>query len=291
MSRSLRVAFLLVTVIVASGCDHTSSFAPSAVSSSPLASPSRSTGATITGTVEVATSAQPAQFSGRFAAAAPADLTTTIMVCVDGAVPEICVEVDLFGQFTLEGDFTKDVHLHFFGSGQNVRLIVHDMYSDEVVTIRVKLHGDYGTVQVESRERGGHPSDPNSAEVKGVVTNWMGICPDLTFEVNGIVVNTNEQTLFKGGTCGDVADGVHVKVQGVLLTDTTPTEILAAEVKIDLDDDYSSDDASSEEGSEKVELCHRTGNGRYHLIEVSVNAVPAHMAHGDHYAEGGSCPV
>jgi len=31
----------------------------------------------------------------------------------------------------------------------------------------------------------------------------------------------------------------------------------------------------------KVQLCHRTGNGQYHLIEVSVNAEPAHRAHGD----------
>jgi hypothetical protein len=31
----------------------------------------------------------------------------------------------------------------------------------------------------------------------------------------------------------------------------------------------------------KVQLCHRTGNGSYHLIEVSVSAEPAHRAHGD----------
>ena len=31
---------------------------------------------------------------------------------------------------------------------------------------------------------------------------------------------------------------------------------------------------------DKVELCHRTGNG-YHSIEVNVNAEPAHRAHGD----------
>jgi hypothetical protein len=31
----------------------------------------------------------------------------------------------------------------------------------------------------------------------------------------------------------------------------------------------------------KVELCHRTGNGSYHLINVSINAEPAHRAHGD----------
>jgi hypothetical protein len=31
----------------------------------------------------------------------------------------------------------------------------------------------------------------------------------------------------------------------------------------------------------KVQLCHRTGNGSYHMIEVSVSAEPAHRAHGD----------
>jgi hypothetical protein len=31
----------------------------------------------------------------------------------------------------------------------------------------------------------------------------------------------------------------------------------------------------------KVSLCHSTGNGEYHLIDVSVNAEPAHRAHGD----------
>jgi hypothetical protein len=33
--------------------------------------------------------------------------------------------------------------------------------------------------------------------------------------------------------------------------------------------------------SPKVQLCHRTGNGSYQLIEVSINAEPAHRAHGD----------
>ena len=31
----------------------------------------------------------------------------------------------------------------------------------------------------------------------------------------------------------------------------------------------------------KVQLCHRTGNGSYHLIEISVSAESAHRAHGD----------
>jgi hypothetical protein len=31
----------------------------------------------------------------------------------------------------------------------------------------------------------------------------------------------------------------------------------------------------------KVTLCHRTGNGSYHSITVSVNAEPAHRQPGD----------
>ncbi len=37
----------------------------------------------------------------------------------------------------------------------------------------------------------------------------------------------------------------------------------------------------TEEEGPKVQLCHKTGNGSYHLIEVSINAEPAHRAHGD----------
>ena len=36
-----------------------------------------------------------------------------------------------------------------------------------------------------------------------------------------------------------------------------------------------------DEAGPKVQLCHKTGNGSYHLIEVSINAEPAHRAHGD----------
>jgi len=32
---------------------------------------------------------------------------------------------------------------------------------------------------------------------------------------------------------------------------------------------------------EKVSVCHREGNGGYHLITIAKSALPAHMAHGD----------
>ena len=39
--------------------------------------------------------------------------------------------------------------------------------------------------------------------------------------------------------------------------------------------------AAPTEDSQKVQICHRTGNGSFHIIEISVSAVPAHRAHGD----------
>ena len=37
----------------------------------------------------------------------------------------------------------------------------------------------------------------------------------------------------------------------------------------------------------KVDVCHREGNGSFHLINVSGNALPAHLAHGDGQPGGG----
>lgn len=37
----------------------------------------------------------------------------------------------------------------------------------------------------------------------------------------------------------------------------------------------------SRSSGRKVSLCHRTDSGEYHLIDVSVDAEPAHRAHGD----------
>jgi hypothetical protein len=49
---------------------------------------------------------------------------------------------------------------------------------------------------------------------------------------------------------------------------------------------YTATDASfyfgrEAETEQKVQLCHRTGNGSYHMIDVSIDAEPAHRAHGD----------
>lgn len=42
---------------------------------------------------------------------------------------------------------------------------------------------------------------------------------------------------------------------------------------------------------DKVDVCHVTGNGSYHLIEISKNALATHMGHGDVLPdEYGDCP-
>ncbi len=51
----------------------------------------------------------------------------------------------------------------------------------------------------------------------------------------------------------------------------------------------------SQAQNRKVTLCHVTaGDGTGHVIEVSVNAVPAHIGHGDSYThlpKGSDCSV
>jgi hypothetical protein len=44
-------------------------------------------------------------------------------------------------------------------------------------------------------------------------------------------------------------------------------------------------------GNQKTAVCHVTGNGSFHQINVSVHAVPAHLQHGDVLVDDyGECP-
>ena len=98
----------------------------------------------------------------------------------------------------------------------------------------------------------------------------------------GVAVNCGGQTTLAAGqsmTCtgtGVATAGQYRNVGSATaastlgpVTDSDPSHYLG----VAPDDD--------EEEGPKVQLCHRTGNGSYHLIEVSVNAEPAHRAHGD----------
>ncbi|MCZ7546790.1 MAG: putative metal-binding motif-containing protein [Anaerolineae bacterium] len=41
----------------------------------------------------------------------------------------------------------------------------------------------------------------------------------------------------------------------------------------------------AQQGQERVSICHRDGRGQFHLITIAVSAVPAHLAHGDHFPQ------
>jgi hypothetical protein len=49
----------------------------------------------------------------------------------------------------------------------------------------------------------------------------------------------------------------------------------------DVDASHYFGEAPTQVGERKVEICHRTGNGQYHLIDIGISAEPAHRAHGD----------
>ena len=106
-----------------------------------------------------------------------------------------------------------------------------------------------------------------SDSVEGAVS-----CPKTALGVGESMTCTLEGTAEPGryrnlGTVTALGSGIEVE-------DSDPSQYVGQEPEEEED----------EEGpTEKVELSHRTGNGTYRLIEVSVDAEPAHLAHGDGY--------
>ncbi len=301
-----------------------------------------------------------------------------LRVCVVGT--GICVEVSEPGSFELSGDLTGDDELHFTGPDQDVRVTVNDVQTGETIIVSVSLHGNSGSLQVESRH---HGHSEHKVEVRHVTGNGSyhlievdesafpaheahgdgvpgGVVPtnpDLRFDedcglpaidiekfTNGedadfepgpsILVNVNDKVTWtyvvtNTGTvpltnievlddiiamlpCDEPDELLPMEMESFeCVVEGTATEgqysnvgTVTADWEIDgevvgsvTDTDASHyigefDTEEPEDGNEKVQLCHRTGNGSYHLIEVSVDAEPAHLAHGDQYpAADGSCPV
>lgn len=96
----------------------------------------------------------------------------------------------------------------------------------------------------------------------------------------GVVVTCNGQTTLAPGesmTCTGSGVATLGQYQNVGTVTAASTE---GEVS-DADPSHYLGVAEDDSDGPKVTLCHRTGSGRYNLIEVSVNAEPAHRAHGD----------
>jgi hypothetical protein len=65
--------------------------------------------------------------------------------------------------------------------------------------------------------------------IVGIVSNLSGTCPSLTFVVTGITIQTDGRTVFEGGACADVKDGL---VAGAVGTRTSSGALLAARLKV-----------------------------------------------------------
>ena len=134
------------------------------------------------------------------------------------------------------------------------------------------------------------PSIPVGSDVTWtyVVTNIGGV------PLTDVMVTDDDATLLvvcpadtlrpgKSMKCtaqGVASEGQYENLGRVIATFQVDTELGTVEDS-DLSHYFGVVDDDDEESAEKVALCHLTGNGSYRSIEVNINAVPAHLAHGD----------
>ncbi len=67
-------------------------------------------------------------------------------------------------------------------------------------------------------------------EEKGAVSELAGICPQVTFRVNGRLVLTHAGTEWEDGTCQELDNGRRVEVDGTLRADGA---LIAHEVELE----------------------------------------------------------
>jgi hypothetical protein len=90
------------------------------------------------------------------------------------------------------------------------------------MTVEVEGAADGSTifaskVQAEDGMPGGGDDD---ATLRGALSGLSGQCPSLTFALQGKTVTTSAATVFKKGTCADVANGKSVEAEGILTGST-----------------------------------------------------------------------
>jgi hypothetical protein len=242
MTRSL-ISASFVAILVTVGCGGGSPSAPSGAG-----------GATITGTVVR---------GGTGTASAGGTPTTNVSV----AGTPIASPVDTFGDFRLDGVPTGDIQLVFSGSGSGPgsapSVSLSNVMDRETIDLRVAIAGGRATVQ---------------SEVRGHGTGKLVLCHR---EGNGgyhpVDVSLNAEPAHRAH--GDATPGEPVPAD--------PTKVFDAACALISPVDSGGTgpdvgpDVEDSGGRQKVQLCHRTGNGQYHSISVSISAERAHRGHGD----------
>jgi len=108
-----------------------------------------------------------------------------------------------------------------------------------------------------------------SAETVTVASTSLSAAVDGSghFQIGGVPMG-NVQLKFKGAAVDATAQ----------VSNVAPDEFIEIQVLVN---GGSATILNESRSAGKVSLCHATGNGEYHLIDISVNAEPAHRAHGD----------
>ena len=264
----LSVLVMLVGAIALIGCG----------SDNP-AGPSSDLGVMLRGTILNQGPVSNALFS-KSAGAQSADDAITVTVQEN---PAITANVGDDGSFTLRGLPVGTFTLVFKSAGGAVlgMLSFAQVKPNQEITITIEVTAS-GPVLIEERRNGiGH----GDLEIEGLVDRevTVSLAGDSVFVIKGYtVVARPGQTAIREGnrsrTVEDVTEGRRVHVKGVWLPPggapaSASQQVLAYEIKLQ----GPAEDDEGEDDGQKITICHKKKN----TISISVNAWPAHQAHGD----------
>ena len=132
------------------------------------------------------------------------------------------------GSFSISGLPLGDVILQFTVSGTDARVTVSSVVENEHIQLTVSVSGSTATVVTIQRV-----TSDNRTELEGAVTALAGVCPAVTFTVNGTSVLTNASTQFDGAGCSTIRAGAKVEVKG---TRQANGSVLALKVDVEVEE-------------------------------------------------------
>ena len=242
------------------------------------AGPSSNLGVTLHGSVLDQGVASSASFSKLASGSQTANDAITVTVLEN---PAITTTVGEDGSFTLRGLPEGGFTLVFTSAGGATlgTLSFAAVKPNQEITITVQVTGS-GLVLLEERRNGIGNGD---LEIEGLVEQVVTLSTtgDSTFLIKGytVVARPGQTTIREGNrarTVEDVTVGRRVHVKGVWLEPgSSPVSasqpVLAYEIKLQ------GPEGDEDAAGQKITICHKKKN----TITISVDAWPAHQAHGD----------
>jgi hypothetical protein len=267
----LRPAAAAALALFLAACGGGSPFQPSSV---------RDSGVSLNGTV---LGAGVSASSFDVSALSAADGTVKVTVVED---PNIVADVGEDGSFTLrglpEGGFTLS-----FTSADGTplgTLSFSEVKPNQEITITVAVTGTGVDLVEEQRNGIGHGDIEIEGNIDALET--VDVSADSLLRIAGypVVVRPGVTAIREGNQSlgvDELGEGDQVHVKGVFLEleagqDPADQKVLAHEIKLQrAAEEEDDDDGSTEE--QKITICHKKKN----TITISINAWPAHQAHGD----------